>query len=482
MCGHGSITFLADVDTSTMPVDAAVSALIKSLQSRGRHATGMMQCNADGTWSVQKAPVNGEEFNKGRAPVRRDARAIAVHTRWATKGDPEWNRNNHPVAGKNGVLVMHNGVVRDYSLKREKGDPEVDTFLIAVRLGEMRKRQSREGLVSVAKRIVKTAGLVDGSMTLQVALRGSAMLVSTKIRSNPLYYAEAQGVRITASTHEAVKKAFEVLRIEIPTQAYSFETTEKSKKGKPGRTVTHIGTQAQIFEAREGETLVWHEGEHSAVELGALTAESTSYSSAGSSYTPATGAQGSKPRPHGSYVPPPPVAIELFVGDKVKQKYNARLGIVLGKEAKADSKTGLQWYTVKFFAAKVGQQESKGYTATITSMNLELVNPEGKTIPPTPPPATPQQDAAGSGDGSQLGVSVVTGEEQDGALVTVRAAVEAEFERLKGRFFEVIDSGPRSSFHPDDTCELCGVIDQNCQDVEEVLLCTSCQMIQWENA
>jgi len=477
MCGHGSITLLDGVEVDAKKLDEAVSVLAKSLIGRGRHATGLMYCNAKGRWHVEKAPVDAAEFNKGRAVVASDARCIAVHTRWATKGDPEWNKNNHPVAGPNGALVMHNGVVRDYSLKRLKGQPEVDTFVIAHTLGNMRKRTSREFLTSFAKRMVKVCGEIDGSMTLQLAFRETPLLVSTKIRSNPLYFAEAGGVRVTASTHEGVAKVFEALGIDIPTQSFEF-----TKQGKKGRVTKHVGTQRCIYEMTPGETLVWCDGQHAEFDLGVMEAKNA--------YKPA--AQSTQPyvntyqRPNvQSHIPgtaaAPAAQAKFKVGDRVKQKHTQRIGYVIEVEGATSPKMGLDWYKVNFLAVNepltdgsVTRIKSAAYTATITGGYLEAA-PNGASQDPPVPTSGGETGRASS----TVGVVSVAGEPTPAS--NDADAEVAPSTTLSGVWDAIVERFTRTDLS-DIECEVCHDLDNNCRVVEDVLLCQQCQLVEWGTA
>lgn len=88
---------------------ARLRRIAAETETRGRHAFGLAWIDVDGTMHTFKRP--------GAATADLDAcrHAVALvgHCRWATHGDPQDNRNNHPHPAGRGWLV-HNGVVRNY--------------------------------------------------------------------------------------------------------------------------------------------------------------------------------------------------------------------------------------------------------------------------------------------------------------------------------------------------------------------------------
>lgn len=82
-------------------------------QKRGDHAFGLAWAEKGCGIETFKRPgaatdgLDDLEFAEG-------SQAVIGHCRWATHGQPEDNRNNHPHPAGKGWLV-HNGVVRNYS-------------------------------------------------------------------------------------------------------------------------------------------------------------------------------------------------------------------------------------------------------------------------------------------------------------------------------------------------------------------------------
>lgn len=142
MCGICGYVTLSGQPASD-DVIASFKKLMLAIDSRGGDATGMAYVN-EGRLVIEKSPVKAPafvdskpfEFLKSRRP------SIAIgHTRYATTGHQEFNRNNHPqVSLDKGMALVHNGVIfnhqsltRNFKLTRKA---EVDTEVI-MRLIEM---------------------------------------------------------------------------------------------------------------------------------------------------------------------------------------------------------------------------------------------------------------------------------------------------------------------------------------------------------
>ncbi len=82
-------------------------------ETRGRHAFGLAWIDVDGTMHTFKRP-GAATACLADLDVCRHAVAVIGHCRWATHGDPQDNRNNHPHPAGRG-FVVHNGVVRNYA-------------------------------------------------------------------------------------------------------------------------------------------------------------------------------------------------------------------------------------------------------------------------------------------------------------------------------------------------------------------------------
>lgn len=267
MCGIGSITTTKNASPSTLArLDAAAGILLLALDHRGGDACGILTIRADGRCHTIKAPTDAPRFNAGRGQIPAGTRAVAVHTRFATSGEPHWNRNNHPVACE-GALVLHNGVIYDHRTPAtiQHPEPEVDTYLLAQAAASAATRRKGETVQQHAERVALAMAQEDGSAAVLVAFKGTPTLIAAALSDSPLYHAEAEGVRITASTREAVQRTFAALNITLPIVPYSYEKTiRKAKKGRPAVKQTVQSSREAITYALSGEVMTWHAGTHTA--------------------------------------------------------------------------------------------------------------------------------------------------------------------------------------------------------------------------
>jgi hypothetical protein len=199
-------------------------------------------------------------FNKYRLPVDAGTRALVVHTRFATQGSEAFNRNNHPVAHGR-ALVCHNGVLWERA-PRPLGAAEVDTWVLAHSASECETRQKGETAQAHAERIALALAQHEGSAAVAVAYRGVPFLVSARLEGSPLWQAEAQGVRVCASTRDAVEDTFATLGIPLPVKQWQTQTAGKKRRGRKAKRQMVTHTQPMVYSMREGDVCVWHSGTH----------------------------------------------------------------------------------------------------------------------------------------------------------------------------------------------------------------------------
>jgi len=159
---------------------AAVSEL------RGRHAFGLAWLGTDGQLHTFKRP-GPAAANLGDLERLRGATALIGHCRWATHGDAEDNRNNHPHRAGRGWFV-HNGVVRNYAqlvrryrlAPRTDCDSEVLGLLMARFPGALTQRAAR------------AAEAAEGPLAMLGLWRRPARLVIVR-SGKPLSFGETAG-------------------------------------------------------------------------------------------------------------------------------------------------------------------------------------------------------------------------------------------------------------------------------------------------
>lgn len=128
MCGIAGFSLSP---TSNIKVRQLSNALLTSIEDRGYMASGFAWQNKD-SMGVYKQAVTGSALPLKSMP--KSARNVILHTRLATHGSTEDNRNNHPVMSpSNDIALVHNGVIYNHNSVRQQvtGDlPPVDTSVI----------------------------------------------------------------------------------------------------------------------------------------------------------------------------------------------------------------------------------------------------------------------------------------------------------------------------------------------------------------
>lgn len=144
MCGIAGYHLAPEIAATMIDEPAAYNAIVTGLKEnkhRGGHASGFFAVVGNHTM-VSKLNVNADAFVNDvlpKVPLGGVPTIVGVHTRAATKGEPENNINNHPVIWGD-VIVTHNGMIyNDDVIKKAvtfKQDPmpEVDTAAIAAAL------------------------------------------------------------------------------------------------------------------------------------------------------------------------------------------------------------------------------------------------------------------------------------------------------------------------------------------------------------
>lgn len=133
MCGIAGFS-LHPEDVQTTDTFGLARALLVGIEHRGRHATGIGYTDpATGDVWTQKADIKATEFVRSMTHDIANARTAILHTRYATKGDPADEGNNHPIV-RPGIVGTHNGVLRnDEQLWADHGwtrHAEVDSEVI----------------------------------------------------------------------------------------------------------------------------------------------------------------------------------------------------------------------------------------------------------------------------------------------------------------------------------------------------------------
>jgi predicted glutamine amidotransferase len=164
--------------------------LLLAMEYGGRDATGMaFILDNEIVYSKAKgkaSQVIKEDFVDKIAPVVSKAKAILLHTRSATHGSPKDNRNNHPIIGKQFVMV-HNGIVETDQKYRANGQTDTEQMLMSIETHGIEKGLNKTtGWVATLFADIETCDKVywytnpSGSLSIAQDERGIWILASTK--------------------------------------------------------------------------------------------------------------------------------------------------------------------------------------------------------------------------------------------------------------------------------------------------------------
>ena len=128
MCGIAGFSLSPN---SNIKVRQLANALLTSIEDRGYMASGFAW-QKDNSMGVYKQAVTGSALPLKALP--KHSRNVILHTRLATHGSVDDNRNNHPVMSpSNNIALVHNGVIYNHQSVRKQVTgklPDVDTSVI----------------------------------------------------------------------------------------------------------------------------------------------------------------------------------------------------------------------------------------------------------------------------------------------------------------------------------------------------------------
>lgn len=192
MCGIAGFSLSAN---STINPRQLSNALLCSIEDRGYMASGFAWQDGD-TIGWHKDAVTGSQLSLKSMPKR--VKNVILHTRLATHGSVNDNRNNHPVLSpSNEIALVHNGVIYNHERVRKQLTgvlPEVDTSVIPAVI-------EQRGLESI--------DLLDGDAAIAWFNRSEAdTLHVARYQYSPLVIAQVEdGSFIFASTEQLLWRA-----------------------------------------------------------------------------------------------------------------------------------------------------------------------------------------------------------------------------------------------------------------------------------
>ncbi len=202
----------------TIPDKEKITNMFSLLETRGRDACGFAFIE-DNNLIVHKKPIKSSELIKEADWESLTLPQVMIlHTRMKTQGSEKNNANNHPLFSKNGIAIVHNGIIyndKEIFGKKER-DAEVDSESILHLLSIKTK----------GDRIKRLFDRIEGSFAVAVIDRNDPDKLILIKKDNPidLYYDSKSDILYFCSEREIMQQS---LNIESVTQR-GFNLGERS--------------------------------------------------------------------------------------------------------------------------------------------------------------------------------------------------------------------------------------------------------------
>jgi len=189
---------------NTLPDKEKITTMFSLLESRGRDASGYAFIERD-ELLVHKAPIKSsdmiktDEWKKLTLP-----KVMILHCRMKTQGDEKNNKNNHPIFSKNGIAIVHNGVIYNDKeiLSKKQRDGECDSESI-LHLLSMKIRGDK---------IKRLFDRIEGSFAVAVIDRNYPEQLILIKKDNPidLYFNSEDDILYFCSERDIMKQALKI--------------------------------------------------------------------------------------------------------------------------------------------------------------------------------------------------------------------------------------------------------------------------------
>jgi len=189
---------------NTLPNKDKITNMFSLLESRGRDASGFAFIR-DNNLIVHKDAMKSSEFVKTNEWQELTLPScMIIHTRMKAQGSEKNNANNHPLFSKNGIAIVHNGIIyndKEIFGKKER-DAEVDSESI-LHLLSMKVKGDK---------IKRLFDKVEGSFAVAMLDKYFPERLVLIKKDNPidLYYDERSDILYFCSEREIMQEALSI--------------------------------------------------------------------------------------------------------------------------------------------------------------------------------------------------------------------------------------------------------------------------------
>lgn len=205
MCGIGGFSLSGKSKLSSRRV---ANVMLTLLEQRGNQASGVAWHSKDGVGFIKNA-VAGSRLNLASLPRKADT--AILHTRLATHGSINDNRNNHPIISPStDIALVHNGVIYNHDMIRPEiahALPPVDSSVIPalIESGSLEALSKLDGDAAIAWLSGKKQGI------LNIARISHSPLVMAQSKDGSFFFASTESILDEALKRLGIKPAFKMV-------------------------------------------------------------------------------------------------------------------------------------------------------------------------------------------------------------------------------------------------------------------------------
>jgi len=178
---------------------------LRRLEYRGYDSAGVAVLNGTGHLSRVRAVGKVQRLQDAMLETPTDGRLGIAHTRWATHGVPS-ERNAHPHISRDGIAIVHNGIIENHEELREElvrlgytFSSETDTEVIAHRI-----HHHKQKLGDIFRSVRATVAELEGAYALAVVSEDSPDSIILARAGCPVVVGVGEGENFVASDVSAL--------------------------------------------------------------------------------------------------------------------------------------------------------------------------------------------------------------------------------------------------------------------------------------